>query len=368
MPRVVGIDPGTGSLDLCGLAGGQVFLEVSIPSHVVAENLPAVIQILEKAGPVDLIAGPSGYGLPMVKGADLREQDIWMAALVRPQGQGGRAGIPGFRSLIRAIARLPWPVVFLPGVIHLPTVPPHRKVNRVDLGTADKVCVAALAIWDWCRRTGRPPDQARLVVVEVGSAFTAVLAVDNGAIVDGYGGSSGPPGFQSGGALDAEVAAWIGHIGKDTVFSGGAAHVAGQTDPDWEAFLAGLQAGVPRHRLAWEWWLEGIEKAVAALCTRVPSPRQVVLSGRLGLHPAMQAALAQRLAVYGEVVALRGRSRVKAAAEGAAILASGLAGGPERDLVRTLQIDRASGTVLDHVFYPTPRPWETDPDSGRSGP
>ena len=39
------------------------------------------------------------------------------------------------------------PLVFLPGGLHLPTIPAHRKVNSVDLGTADKVGVAALALW-----------------------------------------------------------------------------------------------------------------------------------------------------------------------------------------------------------------------------
>ena len=53
----------------------------------------------------------------------------------------------GFRSWVRTVAGMGFPVVFLPGGFHLPTIPAHRKVNAVDLGTADKVAVAALALW-----------------------------------------------------------------------------------------------------------------------------------------------------------------------------------------------------------------------------
>ena len=47
---------------------------------------------------------------------------------------------------MRALARASMPVLLTPGVIHFATVPAHRKVNRVDMGTADKVCAVALAI------------------------------------------------------------------------------------------------------------------------------------------------------------------------------------------------------------------------------
>ena len=43
---------------------------------------------------------------------------------------------------MRAFRRTGVPIVFLPGGLHLPTIPPHRKVNSIDLGTADKVSAA----------------------------------------------------------------------------------------------------------------------------------------------------------------------------------------------------------------------------------
>ena len=33
MPRVIGIDPGTVSLDVCGLSGGRVDLDLTLPTE-----------------------------------------------------------------------------------------------------------------------------------------------------------------------------------------------------------------------------------------------------------------------------------------------------------------------------------------------
>jgi predicted butyrate kinase (DUF1464 family) len=55
------------------------------------------------------------------------------------------------------------------------------------------------------------------------------------------------------------------------------------------------------------------------------------------------------------VVALRGFAAVaKQAAQGAALVADGLAGGREAALVRGLGILGASGTILDHVALVPP--------------
>src|SRR5439155_689004 len=155
--------------------------------------------------------------------------------------------------------------VLTPGVIHLTSVPEHRKVNRVDMGTADKVCVAALAIAAQVERSSRPLDKVSLVLLELGGAFTAAIAVAGGKIVDGAGGSAGPLGFRAAGALDGEV-----------------------------AYLAGA---VPKAML------------------------------------------------------LQGFARVaKEGAQGAALVADGLAGGRHRQLVETMAIRAARGTVLDHLY------------------
>ena len=227
MPRVIGIDPGTVSIDLCGLDDGRLFLDRSVPTAEALADPARFVGLLEAAGPLDLVAGPSGYGLPLTPARDASDSDLRLA-LLAPRGESG--GIGGLSALLRVLARSRLPVVLTPGVVHLPTVPAHRKVNRVDMGTADKVCAVALAIVDQARRLGRPLSATSFVLLELGGAFTAAVAVAGGRIVDGAGGSAGALGFRAAGALDGEVAYLAGTVSKALLFRGGATTVAG-----WEA-------------------------------------------------------------------------------------------------------------------------------------
>src|SRR5947207_3015010 len=199
MPRVIGIDPGTVSIELCGLDDGRVFLDRSWPTAEALTDPARFVAHLEAAGPLGLVAGPSGYGLPLTRVQDATEEDLRLAFLAAPVETGG---IGGLRNLVRALARSNLPVVLTPGVVHLPSVPAHRKVNRVDMGTAEKVCAVALAVSEQARRVGRPPASVSLVLLELGGAFTAAVAVAAGRIVDGVGGTSGPLGFRAAGAPD----------------------------------------------------------------------------------------------------------------------------------------------------------------------
>lgn len=345
MPRVLGVDPGTVSIDLCGLEDGRVFLDRVVPSGAAAPD--EVLDTIESAGPLDLVLGPSGYGLPLVFAADAGERELRLAFLPGADSSAP-AGIDGLRALTRRLAELSVPVLLAPGVIHLPTVPRHRKANRIDLGTADKVCAAALAIHDQATRLGIEPAETAFILVELGGAFTAVLAVENGGIVDGLGGSSGPPGYLAGGALDGELACLLGRVGKDVVFSGGAAYVAGAAELSPHE-LAARQDGPTADALAL--LVEGVLRAVAGELALVPRAREILLSGRLLDVPdwaaAFESALA-RLAPVRRVGMLA--QRAKHAAQGAAILADGLAGGRHAPIVRSLHLEEARGTVLDYLY------------------
>jgi len=323
LTRVAGVDPGTVSFDVCVLDAGEVVLERSIPTADVGNDPALLVETLIEHGPFEVVLGPAGYGLPLVPVAQVGERELALMLLVRADEPHGRVGVGGMRSIVRALMAAGLPLVFGPGAIHLPTIPPYRKWNRIDLGTADKVASAALCIAEQAHRLDVAVDDTSFVMLELGGAFSAALAVDGGRIVDGLGGSAGPIGARAGGAMDAEVAYLIGAaLSKRTVFSGGA-----------------LDA--PEGWLALE---EGAAKAALALTVSVPEPREILLTGRHA--PRMVGALGARLAHVAPVRLAEGS---KAAARGAAMLADGLAGGPYAALVERLRLREAAGSVLDHL-------------------
>ncbi|HEX2460986.1 MAG TPA: DUF1464 family protein, partial [Vicinamibacterales bacterium] len=241
------------------------------------------------------------------------------------------------------------PIVVTPGVIHLSSVPSHRKVNRVDMGTADKVCAAALAIREQAMRHGCAEHEVSFVLLELGGAFTAGLAVQGGRIVDGMGGTSGPLGLRAAGALDGEVAFLAGAVSKRMLFEGGAASIAGALDAPQTIASPGTNA----ERVAWDAYVESAAKAVAALSVSIGGgPIEVLLSGRFAHIEAVRQELTRRLGGIATAVwKVTGFAvQAKQGAQGAALLADGLAGGTSAALVERLGIREARGTVLDHLY------------------
>jgi predicted butyrate kinase (DUF1464 family) len=349
-PRVGGIDPGTVSIDVCALDGGEVLFDQSFRSADLALDPAPLVDALVAHSPLDLVLGPAGYGLPLVPGERVGERELALMLLLRSDEAGARTGIGGMRAMIRALIGAGLPLVFGPGAIHLPTVPEHRKWNRIDLGTADKVCSAALCIAEQADRLGISYEETSFILLELGGGFSAGLAIDRGQIVDGIGGSYAPIGARSCGALDAEVAYLLGAaLSKATVFSGGALDPRGELDLSAPGALEALR-GDPGHGEGWLAFEEGAVKAVLALTASVPSPREILVAGRLAGAPGLLDALTDRLAGVATVSGATGLGpRAMTAARGAAVLADGLAGGRHAPLVERLRLREASGTALDHL-------------------
>jgi predicted butyrate kinase (DUF1464 family) len=356
--RTIGLDPGTVTIDLCGLEDGAVFLDRAIPTREALGDPGAFVELLREAR-AEVIAGPSGYGLPFVRIGDATD-DVLRLAYLAPAGESG--GIGGLRTLARAMREAELPVVFTPGVVHLSTVPAHRKVNRVDMGTADKLCVAVLGVYDQARRRGCAYSEVSFILLELGGAFSAALAVRDGQVVDGLGGSAGPLGMCSAGALDSEVAFLAGEIPKSLVFQGGITSILGDmqredvpSDDERSPAERVAEPRSARERLAWDAYVESATKAVVALRVAVPHPYEILVSGRMAGVERVMRALRLRLEPWAPVRMLEGFARTaKTAAQGAALMADGLAGGPSAALVNALHLREASGTVLDHLFIITP--------------
>src|SRR5687768_6369216 len=338
MTRVVGIDPGTVSIDVCGLADGQLYLDRSWPTEEALADPNGFIELLTESGLPDLVAGPSGYGLPLLQSAQATDDDLRLAFLAAPDEAGGIGGLRGFARRLGAAGL---PLLYTPGVIHLDTVPEHRKLNRVDMGTADKLCAAVLGIHDQSERLGRSPEEVSFILVELGGAFTAAVAVQRGQVVDGVGGTGGPIGWRSAGALDAEVAFLAGHVSKAALFQGGVSSLLDR-EPD-------------RLAVAMEAYVEGAAKAIRQLRSSAPSADEILVSGRKAAERDVLEPLAADLADVGPVRLLAGFSvNAKQGAQGAALLADGLSGGRHAGLVDRLRIREARGTVLDHLVFISP--------------
>lgn len=365
MVRATGIDPGTRSFDVCSLDEGKVYYEAVIDTPQLAEKPQLMLDALSRAQPVDLIVGPSGYGVEVTSLRDVENPGEFMRAvllLLRREDYeaalGRRElGIMVYSAMIKLemeMKLLGLPVCYIPAVIQLSTVPGYRKINKLDMGTVDKMCAVVLGVYDQSRRLGIPYSDVSFIQIESGFGYNAVIGVEGGRIVDGIGGTTGGPGFLSMGSMDVELAATVGHWEKADIFTGGGVSIAGR------ASLEEIAEHLDQEPCAdaWNAIVEGVEKSVASMSVSVRKPREVLLSGRWARVPMLREELEQRLSRYAPVRNvgwLAGAQAVKEAAQGYAMVADGLAGGQFAALVRWMGIERARGTALDHILHPKGR-------------
>ncbi|MFX0169738.1 MAG: DUF1464 family protein [Candidatus Hodarchaeota archaeon] len=353
MVRVIGIDPGTRSFDFCGLEDGEVFLQTSITSVEVAENPQSILDIITEAGEIDLVAGPSGYGLPLLPAKDVGEKEFFQLVLVRHDDDKIPV-LEAIKDMVRLVQKTDINMMFIPGVIHLHSVPVWRKHNRIDLGTADKLCCAILGVYDQARHLKLSFKEASFILVELGYGYPAAVGVKNGLVVDGVGGTIGGPGFLTLGGMDGELAYLLRGFSKGTLFQGGVLSLLKDSTLSPEDFADKLDQGDVKALEAWNAVAEGLVKAVASLNVSVPKPHEILLSGRLTRVPTLVENLESRMQQFGYPVRRVQRlgDKAKEAAQGAALFAEGLAGGPSDQLVKAMRLRECSGTVLDWISLP----------------
>ena len=204
-----------------------------------------------------------------------------------------------------------------------------------------------------------PISQVDVIVVEVGYAYTAALRLKNGKIIDSVGGTTGYQGYMGIGFWDAEVAYLLCYkypaFSKELLFRGGISTILNKDYPppapqevEDDALRGDKNANNAIKALA-----ESALKDALSLFTN-GIPRRIYLSGRWSRSNLFTSCfeeyakpILRRLNV--ELTKLSKIGSTKEAALGAAIIASGLAGGKYKWVVDSLELDRSSGSILDYL-------------------
>ena len=350
--RVIGIDPGSKSWDFFGLENDKIILDTSIPTNELIREPQKAIAIIKSVENIDLITAPSGFGLPLKKVKDLSEKDIFFTLLKFEQQEKNK--LIGLGKILRLIKAENIPGVIVPGVKHLPTVPKYRKINKIDMGTADKLCTAVTGIRDQIDRFNIAPEKSNFIMVEIGYGFTAVLAIENGQIIDGIGGSN-IMGFRACGSLDGELAYLIKNIKKKNIYKGGVAYISGYSNMSLKEITL-LAEKDDQIKTALKAYISSVKKAVFGISSSFSSKEkisEILLAGRGAELKYLREKIVNALNEIAPARLMKSYSQIaKHGAQGAAFIANGILGGEFQPIIDNLKIKEASGSILDYIYVP----------------
>jgi len=360
--RVVGVDPGTKTFDVVVVEGDRVVFERSIDTVSVARDPSVLLDVLNSLA-VDYIVGPSGYGVPVTFGSDVRDaRRFAVEVLLLSSDEDIRLGVGAgelgvwvydalAKTVVSLIERYRERVLFIPSVIQLQTIPWYRKVNKVDMGTVDKLASAFLAVYSESLESPYGLESVNVIVVELGYGYTGVVAVRRGRVVDAIGGTYASIGTLTAGAMDLEVVAGVKRWSRWDVFHGGVYRLSDRLDlVDLVKAYESSEEPLASLYLA---YVEGVAKDIARAIISVPEVDKIVLSGRYGGVREIVKHLSELLGGI-EVVrvkGLKGASTSKEAGQGYAAIGEGVVGGYFSSIVDHMGIREACGTVVDYVFH-----------------
>ena len=300
------------------------------PADAVADP-DGLAREIAASGPLDMVVGPSGYGLPVSPAATVSDDDLRLAFLSRP---GDPGGIGGIGRLARSLGQSGLPMVFIPGIVHLDTVPRHRKLNRVDLGTADKVSATALAIAEQSKRRGRRLGRC---LADPGRA--------GGRLYRRHRGASRADRRRGGRHGRSNRVALFRGVGRRGRFSRRRSDEGGPLS-GWSRDGLGERSGgardgdrgvCRRHRREWSRSSCVRRRMPTRSCCPAAGP-QIQKSCAGSPRDSRGPRQVRPLAGFASVA--------KEGAQGAALIADGLAGGTHRDLVERLRLRKRGGNAF----------------------
>jgi predicted butyrate kinase (DUF1464 family) len=348
----LGVDPGSKSWDFFALKGDEIIMDTSVPTKEIVQEPEKVINLVRSLKNLDLMVAPSGFGLPLKDVKDITEKDIFFTLLKFEREDQKK--LLGLGEILRLIKAERTKAVIVPGVKHLSTVPNYRKVNKIDMGTADKLCTAVVGIRDQIETYKCKPEDTNFIMVEIGYGFTAVLAIENGQIIDGIGGSN-IMGFRACGSLDGELAYLIQRIHKENIYKGGVASIAGYSDLSLKEITI-LAENDEQVKMALNAYISSVKKAVYGISSSFSEKekvKEVLLAGRGAELSYIRDSIKKGLNDIAPVRIMKTYSQIaKRAAQGATFIANGLLGGRFKQITDNLKIKEASGSILDKIFIP----------------
>ncbi|MEM0438388.1 MAG: DUF1464 family protein, partial [Sulfolobales archaeon] len=164
--KVLAIDPGTLSTGI--IVASEKGLEdyIEVVSEELGREPEKLLDIIESHTP-NLVVAPSGYGLPPIDLRSLDQTELATATLVR-EDDPGVGGLRYISYFLKRMKTMRMPVIGIPGVANLASVPNSRKINRIDLGTADKVALTVLAAMIHSNEDREVLRRSSFIVVELG--------------------------------------------------------------------------------------------------------------------------------------------------------------------------------------------------------